>query len=320
MGIKIPPVTEEEWLECNEWNRMIVEEFLQQQHLSDHTIKQYSSGLRIFVRWVKQMAMNKPIYELKPRDALKYQNYLLQQGLSANAVSFKRSAVSTLCNYIELYYNDDFPLFRNIYSKAIPSPSKELVREKNIIAKEDLDMLTQELENQGEYQMLAYLLLSYNTGARRAEIAQMKKEFFDMPKIKDKDYYVTPEIRGKGKGKTGKKIKLVYDEPTRQVVLKWLEIRGEDDNPYVFVRKYKNGKTIELKPDAFNAWFTEKFNKILPYKLTPHALRRSRATHLVVEQGRSIDVAKTLLNHQSSEVTQHYIIKDSTDDLDGAFD
>lgn len=319
MVIKIPPVTNDEWQECNEWNRMIVEEFLQQQHLSDHTLKQYTSGLRIFVRWVKQFAMNKSIYELKPRDALKYQNYLLQQGLSANAVSFKRSSVSTLSNYIELYYNDDFPLFRNIYSKAIPSPAKSLVREKNVITIDDLKLVADTLEAEGEYQMLAYFLLSYNTGARRAEIAQMKKEFFNAPKVKGKDYYMTPEIRGKGKGKVGKKIKLVYDEKTRQAVLKWLEVRGEDDNPFVFVRKYKNGSVKELNPDAFNAWFTSKFNKILPYTLTPHALRRSRATHLVVEEGKDINSAKVLLNHNSTETTSIYVMKNDSDELDDIF-
>lgn len=320
MAIKIKPVTEEEWLECHEFNRMIIDEFLQQQHLSDHTLKQYSSGLKIFARWVKQFAMNKPIYELKPRDALKYQNYLLSLGLSANAVAFKRSSVSTLCNYIELYYGEDYPLFRNIYSKAIPSPAKELVREKSIITKEDFNMLVKTLQDEGEYQMVAYLMLSYYTGARRSEIAQMKKEFFQMPKVKGKDYYMTPEIRGKGKGKTGKKIKLVYSEEARQAVLQWLEARGEDDNEFVFVHKYKDGRVIKLSPNAFNSWFTDKFNKILPYHLTPHALRRSRATHLVVEEGKSIDVAKTLLNHNSSEVTQHYVMRDSTEDLDGAFE
>lgn len=319
MVIKIPPVTNDEWLECNEWNRMIVDEFLQQQHLSDHTLKQYTSGLRIFVRWVKQFSMNKAIHELKPRDALKYQNYLLQQGLSANAVSFKRSSVSTLCNYIELYYNDDFPLFRNVYSKAIPSPAKALVKEKNVVTKEDLKILIDTLEEQGEHQMVAYLMLSYSTGARRAEVAQMKKEFFELATVKGKDYYMTPEIRGKGKGKVGKKIKLVYDEKTRQAVLKWLEIRGEDDNPYVFVRKYKNGNVKELNPDAFNAWFTSKFNKILPYNLTPHALRRSRATHLVVDEGKDINSAKVLLNHNSTETTSIYVMKNDSDELDDIF-
>ena len=319
MATKIPPVTEQEWEECNEWNRKIVNKFLKQQHLSDKTLKQYTSALKIFVRYVRDEFDNKPIHKLKARHALDYQNYLMELQLSSNAVKFKRSAVSSLCNYIELYYGEDYPEFRNIFNKAIPNPPKELVREKNIVAKEDIDTLVKALEEQGEYQMIAYFLLSYNTGARRAEIAQMKKEYFQMPKVKNKDYYATPEIRGKGRGKGGKKIKLMYDEATRQAVLKWLEIRGEDDNEFVFVRKYKNGEVTELSPDAFNGWFTNKFNKILGYKLTPHALRRSRATHLVVDEGKDINSAKVLLNHNSTETTSIYVMKDDSDELDDVF-
>ena len=319
MATKIPPVTEQDWEECNDWNKKIVNKFLKQQHLSDKTLKQYTSALKIFVRYVRDEFDNKPIHKLKARHALDYQNYLMELQLSSNAVKFKRSAVSSLCNYIELYYGEDYPEFRNIFNKAIPNPPKELVREKNVVAKEDIETLVKELEKQGEYQMIAYFLLSYNTGARRAEIAQMKKEFFDMPKVKNKDYYATPEIRGKGRGKGGKKIKLMYDEATRQAVLRWLEIRGEDDNEFVFVRKFKNGETKELSPDAFNGWFTNKFNKILGYTLTPHALRRSRATHLVVDEGKDINSAKVLLNHNSTETTSIYVMKDDSDELDDVF-
>lgn len=319
MAIKIPPVTNEEWLECNEWNRKMVDKFLKQQHLSDKTLKQYTSALKIFVRYVKDEFDNRPVHKLKARHALDYQNHLMSLDLSSNAVKFKRSTVSSFCNYIELYYGEDYPEFRNIFNKAIPNPPKQLVREKNIVTKEDIEKLVSELEKQGQYQMIAYFLLSYSTGARRAEIAQMKKEFFEMPKAKNKDFYATPTVRGKGKGKVGKPIQLKYSEEARQAVLKWLEIRGEDDNPYVFVRKFKNGETNKLSPDAFNAWFTSKFNPILGYKLTPHALRRSRATHLVVDEGKDINKAKVLLNHNSTETTSIYVMKDESDELDDIF-
>lgn len=322
MSQKISPVTEQEWLECNEWNRMIIDEFLQQQHLSDKTIKQYTSAIKIFARWVKDNSMNKPFYQLKSRDALKYQNYLMSLGLSSSAVKFKRSSVSTLCNYIELYYGDEEECknFRNIFNKAIPSPPKSFAKEKQIISKEDFEKLIKTLEDEKEYQMVAYLLFSYSTAARRAEVAQMKKEYFQMDKVKDKDFFKTPLIRGKGRGKQGKPINLVYDERARQAVLKWLDVRGDDDCEYVFVRKYKSGETHQLQPDAFNNWFTNKFNIILENNgFAPHSLRRSRATHLVTEDGKDINVAKTLLGHNSSETTQIYVMKDDSDDLDDAF-
>lgn len=320
MSTKITPVTEEEWLECHQWNRMIIEEFLQQQHLSNQTLKQYRSSLRIFARWVHDNCMNKAIYQLKPRDALRYQNYLLEIGLSSSAVKFKRSSVSTMCNYIEVYYSDEdeCKTFRNIYNKAIPSPAKSYAKEKEYLSKEDLDKLLKTLEKNKEYQMLAYVLLSYTSGARRAEIAQMKKEFFDMPKLKGKDFYQTPKVRGKGGGKVGKQINLIYDEKARKAVKKWLEVRGEDDCEYVFVYKTKS-KVEPLSPDAFNGWFTKKFNDILGFPSHPHMLRRSRATHMVKEDGKDIEKARALLNHASSEVTKHYVMRDEAEDLDDIF-
>lgn len=317
--IKIKPVTEEEWELNNPFNMKMAEKFLRQQTLSDKTLKQYKSAIRIFLRFVKDELDNKPIHKLRPRHALEYQEYLMSIGLSSNAVKFKRSVVSSLCNYIEVYYGEDYPDFRNIFNKAIPNPPKELVKQKLVLTKEDIDRVVEELEKEKQYQMIAYFLLSYSTGARRAEIAQMKKDFFTFQKAKGKEYYTTPEVRGKGRGKAGKKIKLKYDDRAREAVLKWLEVRGEDEEEHVFVRKYGNGKIHPLNPDTFNQWFKKTFNPILGFDLSPHGLRRSRATHLVVEDGKNIEVASALLNHSSTEVTKHYVMKDDDDSLDEAF-
>lgn len=303
----------------NEFNQMIMKEFLEQQQLSDQTLKQYASALNIFFSWVYTNCMNKPLYELKARDALKYQNNLMSAGLSSNGVKFKRSAVSSLCGYLEVYYGEDYPTFRNIYSKAVANPPKEFVKEKKAIPLEDFERLLQTLRDQNELQMVAYLITSYYTGARRSEIAQFKKSFLERAKIKDKEYYMTPEIRGKGRGKNGKRIKLAYDDVVRNAILDWLKLRGEDENDAVFVRKYKDGRVEQLDPSTFNAWFSDRFNPILGnFAYAPHSLRRSRATHMI-EQGMSIDKVKTLLQHESSETTQMYVIKDTDDELDDIF-
>ena len=317
---KIKAVTPEEWDVCNDWNKMIIDEFLQQQHLSDQTLKQYESGARIFARFIKETAMNKPFHELKPRDALKYQNYLLQIGLSPSAVKFKRSIVSTLCNYIELYYGDDFPLFRNIFNKAIASPAKQAVYEKKPLTKEEMETLLTTLKNQNELQMIAYIKLSYSTGARRAEIAQMKKEMVNYPKVEGKNYYKTGDIRTKGRGKAGKIRKLSYDDSAREAIVEWLEQRGEDECDSLFVKKTKLGKTTPLQPEAFNNWCATKFTDILGLRVTPHNFRRTRATHMVVEEGKDIKSVQSILGHESSETSEMYVIRKDDTSLDEAFD
>lgn len=320
MTEKLPPVSDDFWQnEVNEFNREITEEFLQQQHLSPHTLKQYESALKQFFRWVHDNCKNKPLHELKPRDALRYQNFLIARGLSSNAVKFKRSAVSSLCGYVELYYSDEFPLFRNIYNKKIPNPPRTLKYEKKPLSEEEFQHLIDELKNREQWQMLAYVLFSYSSGCRRSEAAQLRKEVIHYDKVEGKNYYVTHNIRTKGRGKEGKIRKLVFDDMAMDALKKWIEARGEDDCEYVFVNKTRDGKVEPLSPSAFNYWCSEIFTDIVGRRVHPHMLRSTRATHLVAIEGKNIESAQALLGHESSETTALYVVKDTDDDLDDVF-
>lgn len=316
---KLPEVTEEEWKDVNPENKMIVEEFLQQGHLSPHTLKQYRSALRIFFRWVKDYCNNKPVFELKPRDALRYQNFLIDRDLSSSAIKFKRSAVSSLCGYIELYYSDEYPMFRNIYNKKIPNPAKSLRHEKKPLTVEEYEHLVKTLEERGEWQMLAYCWYTYITGCRRGESVQLLKEVVTYEKVKGKNYYVTHNIRAKGKGREGKIRKFQFDDNAMNAIKNWLAVRGEDDCPYVFVKKTKDGKVRQLDPSAFNYWCSKVFAEIVGRRVHPHLFRSSRATNLVVHEKKNIAAAQALLGHNDPSTTQIYIVKDADDDIDAVF-
>lgn len=322
---RLPPVTNEQWNKVDEFNKEITQLFLEQSHLSLQSLKQYESGAKLFFRWVHDSCGNKPLHQLKSRDALRYQNYLSDNGQSANAARFKRSVVSSLCSLIEVYYSDDHPTFRNIFSRAIPSPVGEPVHEKEPVTKEQLDYLIETLRGQGELQMVAYIMFSYKSGARRAEVIQMKKHLVDYPKVKDRDgneknYYVTESIRTKGRGKDGKIRKLQFDEEARLAVLDWLRERGDDGADELFVRKFKDGRVEPLQASTFNDWCSEKFSPILNRRIYPHIWRVSRASHMVVNEGKDIKSVQALLGHESSETSEIYVVRDNSEDLDGAFD
>lgn len=314
------PVTKEQWESINEFNREITELFLEQSHLSLETLKQYESGAKQFFHWVNETCSNKPLYELKSRDALRWQKYLSDNGQSANAAKFKRSVVSSLCGIIEVYYGEDYPTFRNIYSRAIPSPVGQPVHEKEPVTKEQMEYLIKTLTEQGELQMVAYIIFSYRSGARRAEIIQMPKNLIDYPKVEGKNYYLTENIRTKGRGKDGKIRKLHFDDEARDAVIAWLEKRGEDDEPALFVRKFKDGRVEPLSGATFNEWSTNKFSKILDRRIYPHVWRVSRASHMVVDEGKDIKSVQALLGHESSETSEIYVVRDNSTDLDGAFE
>jgi integrase len=322
---KISEVTQEEWNKVNEYSREKVEEFLLQQHLSPQTLKQYESALKIFFRFILEKCNNVPIYELKPKHALQYQNYLMKRGLSSSAVKLKRSAVSSLCGYMEVYYSDEYPLFRNIYNKKIPNPPKALRHEKKPLTQEEIDRLIQILEERKEFQMVAYILFSYDSGCRRGEVLQVLKEVAEYSYVKDmktgdlKSYYLTHNIRAKGRGKEGKVRKMIFSDMSMEAIRKWVQVRGQDDCPYLFVYKTKQGETRGLNPTTFNDWCSEIFSEIVGRRVHPHQLRSSRATNLVAVEGKDIEKVKNLLGHQSSETTKIYVVKEGEDDVDDLF-
>jgi len=96
---------------------------------------------------------------------------------------------------------------------------------------------------------------------------------------------------------------------------KWLEIRGQDDCPYVFVSKL-NGEYKQIGEATFNNWSNIYFEKIVGRRFHPHLLRETRATTLVVEQGKDIKTAQKLLDHKSSTTTEIYVIRKDEEDAD----
>lgn len=210
------------------------------------------------------------------------------------------------------------------------------VHEKNPLTPDEYVMLCEELEKREEWQKLAYLVFSYSTGCRRAEARQLLKEVVDYePKEKvitviDEDgnekkvtskSYQTHTIRCKGASIVGKPRKLKFGEDAMQWLKKWLEVRGDDDCPYMFVVKQKNGITKQVGEDTFNGWCSGLFTEIVGKRVHPHLFRASRATNIVVYEHKSAEVAQKLLGHNDVSTTKnHYIIKsDQDDESDEAF-
>lgn len=323
--IKIDDVSDEKWGTVNPLNKKLVEEFLEQSTtLSDQTLKQYKSALRIYYYWVKDNAGDKPFHELKSRDFLFYQNWLTKLEQSSASIRFKRSAVSSLNNYISLYYGEEYKDFRNYITKGIPLPVVSFVNEKKPVNMTEYKNLCSVLEKEGRWQLLAYLKFSFSTGARRSEVRQLLKEVsMYEPKVIDNNgekinVYATHKIRCKGRGKIGKVRQLNFDQDAMDAIKKWLEIRGDDDCPFVFVVK-ENGKYVNVSESTFNAWAENHFNRIVGRRINPHSLREARVTTMVVEQGKDISSAQKLLGHQSSSTTQIYLIREDEDEADDAF-
>ncbi len=335
-------ITDEKWEKVNKFNRDMVQEYLENQaELSAETKTGYTSGLRIFFYWVYEHLNNKSCLEIKKKEFIKYLNWLTNRGLSDSAIRFKKSCVSAFCNYVMMMYEEEYPTFRSFVTSEMKVVKTGYVHEKVPLTPDEYIMLCEELEKREEWQKLAYLVFSYSTGCRRAEARQLLKEVVDYePKEKeitivDEDgterkaiskSYLTHTIRCKGASVVGKPRKLKFGEDAMEWLKKWLDVRGDDDCPYMFVIKTKdkeNGgyKTRQVGKNTFNDWCKGLFAKIVGRRVHPHLLRESRATNLVVYEHKSAEVAQKLLGHNDVSTTKnHYIIRnDENDESDEAF-
>ena len=329
-------ITDEQWQQVNDFNRNLVSEYLENKvELSVKTREEYSSGLRIFFWWVHENLEDKKCIEIKKKEFVRYLNWLTNRGLSESAIKLKKSVVSGLCNYISTFYEEEYPTFRSFVTSDMKVIQTGYVHEKEPLTTEEFNQLCQKLEKLEKWQILAWLKFSYSTGCRRAESRQLLKEVVNYePVIKtvtthDQNgnevqmqsiSYKTHKIRCKGRSQIGKIRQLQFGEDAMNALKKWLEVRGEDDCPYMFVTKHKDGRVNQINESAFNEWCQNLLTKLVGRRIHPHILRESRATNIVVEEGKSVETAQKLLGHESSETTiKHYVIREDTDDADEAF-
>jgi integrase len=101
-------------------------------------------------------------------------------------------------------------------------------------------------------------------------------------------------------------------------IKRWLGVRGEDNCEYLFISR-NNGEIKQIALETFNNWCSNLFTEIVGRRVHPHLLRESRATSMVVEQGKDIKIAQKLLGHLSSVTTETYVIREDEDDSDEAF-
>ncbi len=332
---KLKSITPEQWEKVNPENRAILEDFLANSvELSPKSRKAYESNLRIWFVWVAENLNNKAEFNIKPLDYKRYQNWLMNRGVSSSDVNNKRAAISSLNNYIEIYYGDTYPTFRNFINRSIKRPPKKIVREKVPLTKEEWKSLIEELTRREEWQLIAYLQFTFETGCRREESRQLTKDSVDIiPVVKTKttkdangnDFeqeikiYYTKPIRCKGAGEVGKIRRLAFGEEAMNALKKWVEVRGEDECPYMFISKY-GGSVKQVNAATFNIWMRDIVSPIVGRSVHPHSIRATRATQAVVEDGKDVEAVRQLLGHEDQSTTLNfYVVKEDDDELDDLF-
>lgn len=304
MAYKIVDPIEYE-IKISKENKLLVKDFLQEkkaQGKKPKTLYQYKKDMEIILTMIYREFDNKSLLDLTRKDIRSLSLMFQDMGMSNARVNRLMSCLRSALDY---FVDDDELDYENNVGKKIKGLPKEPVREIVFLEDEWIYKLKDELIKRGDILIALFLMLGYISAARKNEILQVQKEGLT------ERLYTNFVI-----GKRGKKFKLYYDNDVQNLIKQYLELRGEDNIPELFVHLFKTGKKV-VKYGTINTW-CEYMSKILSeilnenIRFNAHALRHSRLENLSTgrnKNGIKVDLndLQILANHSDPGTTKSYI-------------
>ena len=273
-------ITSEELIaQINPENIKLMERFLKNfaTKRSPKSVIVYRSNLTMFFCWCVENVDNKAFTELRKIEILDFFDYALSElRWSPNRFANMHATLSSFSAWIENYYDEDYPEFRNLLPK-IEKPVKENVREKTVLQKEDIDNLMNYLEKNNMVQEQCLLSLAISCGARISELARFTTDLIDENNTVFDGLFLetTREIVTKGRGINGKMLKkYILKDMFLPYYKKWLEVRKEimedteQTHDCIFITK----DGLPANADRLRDWMSN-LSDIVGKPLYMHSLR-----------------------------------------------
>jgi len=258
-------------------------EYLQSVDRSVDTIKQYKANLHVFWCWNLEYNDNKFFVDLKKRELVRFQNHCINEwGWSPKRTRTVKATLSSLSNYISNILDEDFEDFRPIVRK-VENPVNDVVREKTVFTKEELDALLGKLVEMKDYEKACLIALAIYSGKRKAELTRFKVSYFDDANlICDGAIYKTPEkIKSKGRGKNGKMIDVyILAKPFKPYFDMWMQDRKEKGIESIWLFPKIGDPENHVGVTTLDSWVTL-INKLIDKPLYLHSLRHYCTSYLL---------------------------------------
>lgn len=316
--------TDEIYEKVNKESKLVVDDYkleLKSKCKSSGTIKQYMADIKMFLCWSVDNLDNKYILDMKKRDFRNFFLFMSETGKSSSRIN---RVQCSLRNLLEFCYQDDdeYEDYNRNIMTSIKGVQKVEVREIVFLDDDQIDFLLNHLIEKEQYQKALYLSLSYDSAARRNEIAQVEKTNF-----------LDSKMTNKVQGKRGKQFSLYYLDRTKEIAKMYFDQRGEDDIDSLWVTGYGQDKR-ELEGSALYQWAVS-FRKILQQEydeeilLNSHSLRHSslenyengshHSLRYLGVNGLDIKELKVLANHEDTSTTEKYLKNKDDEKLKSLF-
>ena len=304
---KLPEVTDEMFETCNPDNVKLVKEFKEMRPLlSSQTKTQYRSGVKQFVWWVKNSLNNKAFYEITKRDFNRYLSYLINRGMSSSGIKFKKSCVSTICEYAERILSeemDEYKAFHNFTKTDMKIP-KNYVYNKIAISEDEYKTLIDTLMEDKNYLAVAWVACAFNTGARRGGLRGFKTEIVDKPVEEGQEYVMSNTVREKGASEDGKPCEYMIPISALYYLKLWVEKRGYE-HEYLFTVKH-DGEYKQISLGWADDLCSNVLSDILGRRINPHLFKASAISHYLASGLDLKFVSKHIGQHNDISTTSSF--------------
>ena len=281
-------ITSKELLaKINPKNIKFMDQYIREKNIrcSDTTIKNYISDLQIFFTWVLLYCDNKFFVDIKKIEFSEFFGYCVNElKWSSNRFSRMRSVLSTFSQFIEKFYDEEYPGFRNCILKAIEGMPKEPSREKTILTEDQVDFLLKKLESFPQQSL--FFALAIASGSRFAELTRFSVDNIDINHTAFEGIFLetVENIKTKGRGKTGKLIKkYILKDIFIPHYERWLPIRKEimEKNNIEHNSIFISEKTgLPIKQMETRRWI-KSFGEILNCDFYIHCVRHFFTTNRI---------------------------------------
>lgn len=282
---KMNQITSPELLaQVNKDNLRLAEDFynyLRSVKRSANTIAGYESDLNIYWVWNLLNNGNKFFIDVKKRDIVAYQGWLLNENENSPArVRRLRASLSSLSNYIESVLDDEFPDFKNIINK-IEAPVNEPVREKTILSDEQCQRLLDAFCKKEQYRNACLVALAMCSGRRKSELVRFKVDYFTEDNVVFGSLYKTPEkVKTKGRGDGKMLVCYTLKKEFKPYFDLWMEQRKREGIESEWLFPAIDDPKEQLSIGVINN-IMDQCSKVLGIPVYAHAFRHYFTTHLV---------------------------------------
>lgn len=265
---------------------------------SQLTVRNYQFYLNRFIEWAKDPATNDVDTEMVRQFRLYLNRYEdpRRGPLKKSTQNYHLIALRSFLKY----------LARHDIETMAPEKielAKQGSREPSFLDSTDLERLLAAPEASDASKILksrdrAILELFFSTGMRVSELANLKKDQINL----EREEF---SVRGKGD-----KVRVVFvSHQSRHFLKDYLDQR-EDESPFMFIRHDRAKSNVDA-PGAITSRSIERLVRHyataagIPKKVSPHTLRHSFATDLLMN-GADIRSVQAMLGHASITTTQVY--------------